>query len=307
MELSQLEYFKTLAQIRHFTRAANAIALSQPALSRAITKLEAELGVPLFERHGKTIFLTAYGQLFLQHVERALQELDNGRQAVAQLADPNRGTIALSFLHSFGLYLIPRIISEFNKLYPHIQFHLEQTNSVILSQQLLDGSADLVLCASVIVDKNIAWRSLGEEELFAVVPANHRLADRAAIDLYEFKDEPMITLKPRYGIRKITDQLFEQINLTPNITFEGEEISTLAAFVDMNLGVTIIPKTPGLNDLNLVFLHINNPHCSRNLGMAWNRRKYMAPPTVKFQQFLVDFFTNNADLSFTTNAHPANK
>lgn len=299
MELNQLEYFKTLAHINHFTHAAQNIAVSQPALSRSIAKLENELGVPLFDRVGKSIKLTQYGQTFLVHVERALQEISNGRQAIANLSEPDQGVVNLSFLHSLGSYLVPVLLSKFRKQYPKIQFSLNQNNSAFLTNDLVDGEMDLCLCSTLMTTETLGWISLCAEELFVVVPAKHHLAKRKSINLSEIAHEPFITFKPMYGLRLLADQFFETASIRPKITFEGDEIMTVAGLVDANLGVALIPHIPGLEHLNIVFIPVAYPNCSRPLGMAWNTNKFLSPAARKFQQFVIDFFKDNEKLPLT--------
>lgn len=290
MELNQLEYFRTLAYTNHFTQAARMISVSQPALSRSIAKLERELGVALFHRVGKTIRLTQYGQLFLIHVERVLQEIANGKQAIANLAEPDQGVVNLSFLHSLGSYLVPPLLSKFREKYPKIQFRLNQSNSAYLTKELIDGDADLCLCSTLMTTETLGWISLGTEELFIIVPSRHPLATRNSIQLREIEQEPFVTFKPMYGLRLLADQFFETASIRPNITFEGDEIMTVAGLVDANLGVALIPRIPGLTHLNIAFLSVDSPTCSRPLGMAWNTHKFFSPAAKKFQRFVIETF-----------------
>lgn len=291
MELNQLEYFKALAHINHFTKAARAISVSQSALSRSIAKLESELGVPLFHRNGKNIQLTRYGQTFLVHVERALQEISNGRQALLNLSEPDQGVVNLSFLHSLGSYMIPVLLSEFRKQYPKIHFSLNQNNSALLTRQLIEGKADLCLCSTLMTTETLGWVFLCSEELFIVVPGNHRLATRKSIRLEEVAEESFITFKPMYGLRLLADQFFETASVRPKITFEGDEIMTVAGLVDASLGVALIPHIPGLSHLNIAFLTVEAPTCARPIGLAWNTGQYLPPAARKFQQFVVDAFS----------------
>lgn len=298
MELNQLEYFKTLAHINHFTQAAQAISVSQPALSRSIAKLENELGVPLFTRVGKTIRLTQYGQIFLIHVERALQEISNGRQALSNLSEPDQGVVNLSFLHSLGSYLIPSLLSNFRKQYPKIQFRLNQNNSALLTNQLIDGETDLCLCSTLMTTESLGWVFLCAEELFVVVASKHHLATRKSIRLEEIVHEPLITFKPMYGLRILADQFFEASSIRPQIAFEGDEIVTVAGLVDANLGIVLIPRLPGLEHLNISFLAVETPNCTRSLGMAWNTNKFLSPAAKKFQQFVIDSFEDQTQFPF---------
>lgn len=291
MEWNQLEYFKVVAQLQHFTQAAKKLAISQPALSRSIAKLEEELGFPLFDRCGKSITLNQYGEIFLQHVELALQEITNGRQIIQDLLHPDHGTVSLAFLHSLGTNVVPTLLGRFRRLYPQIQFKLYQNGSTFILDQLSVGEIDLCLCASMPTKEAFGWTSLFTEELFVAVPVNHRLAARSHVQLQEIAGEPIVTFKKDYGLRILTDQLFKAAALQPDITFEGEEIMTVAGLVEAELGVALIPHIAGVDQIHIVFLPVSVPKCTRTIGMSWNKDKYLPPAAQKFKDFVIKSFS----------------
>ena len=115
MELNQLEYLLPLRHIKNFTKAAKSLNVSQPALSRSISRLEKDLNIPLFIRDSRKVNLTQYGQTFLTYAERILQELETARQDITNMAEPDSGVVNLSFMHSLGVYLVPELLKEFRK------------------------------------------------------------------------------------------------------------------------------------------------------------------------------------------------
>jgi DNA-binding transcriptional LysR family regulator len=290
MEWHQLEYFKTIAQLQHFTQAAEQLSISQPALSRSIAKLEEELDCPLFDRRGKGVVLNRYGQLFLRHVERALQEITAGRQVIQDLLHPDHGSISLSFLHSLGSNLVPGLISKFRSINPNIQFKLYQNASSFLLDQLDAGEIDLCLCAPIEKMDRIDWLPLFTEELFVVVPDGHRLSSRSSIHLNEIANEPIITFKQNYVLRILADQFFKEAGINPFITFEGEEITTVTGLVEAKLGVSLIPRISGLDKDTIHFLRVSKPKCQRSIGLAWTKEKYLSPAAQKFKDFVIAFF-----------------
>jgi DNA-binding transcriptional LysR family regulator len=145
MELQQLKYFRVAAELQHVTRAAEKLFVSQSAISRAITQLEEELGVKLFNRQGRAIVLTRYGQLFLDHVIRVHSVIDSARQALSKESGKETGTISLGFLPSLGLELVPRLIKEYRRKFPRIQFTLIQQTTKPLMEHLNNGNVDLCL------------------------------------------------------------------------------------------------------------------------------------------------------------------
>lgn len=290
MEWNQLEYFKTVAEMQHFTQAAKKLAISQSALSRSIANLEAELGFPLFERYGKKISLNNHGKIFLTHVERALLEISQGRQSVQDLINPEYGCVSLAFLHSLGSNIVPNLLGKFRQLYPKVEFKLSQNGTSFLLKQLVMGEIDLCLCSPMQNQDSIGWIDLFAEELFVCVPLNHPLAAKSQITLHEIAAEPIITFKKDYGLRILTDQLFQAADIQPLITFEGEEIMTVAGLVEARLGVALIPHIAGLNNENIVFLPISTPKCSRIIGIAWNKSRYLSPVAKRFKDFVAASF-----------------
>lgn len=291
MELQQLTYFRTLAHMQHVTRAAESLSLSQPALSRSIARLEEELGVPLFERQGRSITLNRYGQLFLKRVDRILKEFEEGKQELNDLVHPEHGAVALGFLHTLGTSLIPEIIGAFRAQSPAVSFQLIQSHSYSLLEQLDSGELDLCLLAEPTeTNVPIQWTSLWSEEVFAIVPLGHRLAGEPSILLEEIASESFVALKKGYALRRTTDRLFQQIGYTPQITFEGEEAATVAGLVAAGLGVSLLPELRGMDNSKIVQIHVREPKCQRVIGMAWIEGGYLSPAALRFKGFVLDYF-----------------
>jgi len=291
MDWHQLEYFHTLAQVQHFTRAAEKLSITQPALSRSIAKLEQEIGVPLFERRNKTIALNQFGEIFFRHADRALQEITAAQKEINDLIDPDRGVISLAFLHSLGPHLIPDLLGKFRQQFPNIQFKLYQNSSHLIHAQLRTGQIDLCLSSSPLeLEPGIEWLPLYTEELFIVVPTSHRLAGQGSINLLEIGTDPVITFKPDFGLRILTDQLFQQHDLSPTITFEGDEIMTVAGLVERGLGIAFIPHLKELDTMQLAFLPIADKNCYRTIGLARMGSRHISPAVKKFRDFIQQCF-----------------
>jgi DNA-binding transcriptional LysR family regulator len=287
MEWQQLEYFCTVARLEHFTRAANELAVTQPALSRSIARLEAELGVLLFEREGWSVRLNRYGRIFLRRAERALAEIREGMREIKDLTDPNHGTVALAFLHTLGTKFIPSLLRAFRRDYPRIRFHLCQNAAEIILAQLETREIDLCFTSPPVRRPGIGWADLLEEELYVLVPAGHRLAGRGTIELREVAKEPLICVKHGYGLRSITEDLCRQAGFTPRIAFEGEEVATIAGLVAAGLGIALIPEIPGLDPEKTVLLRLSKPRCRRVIGIAWAEGRFHPAPVEQFMQFTI--------------------
>lgn len=292
MEIQQLEYFKVVAEIEHMTHAAELLNISQPALSKSISNIEQEIGVPLFDRQGRSIVLNRYGKLFLERVNTILEEYNRAKQEINGLIMPGYGEVSLGFIHTLGMEIVPELMAHVHEKYPNIKFTLTQASSLNLLELLEEGDIDLCLSQRIeskIVD--IEWIELWKEELFVIVPENHRFANKDFINLSEIKDEPFVSIKKGNALRHIVDQLLKDVGIAKtNITFEGEDPHTVAGFVSAGHGISIIPDIKGLNEYNVRIISVKEPICERKIGVSWVKGRYMSPAATKFKNYLVEYF-----------------
>ncbi|WP_050182904.1 LysR family transcriptional regulator [Domibacillus robiginosus] len=290
MEWQQIEYFRVVARMQHITNAAEVLSISQPALSRSMAKLEEELGVPLFERQGRTIKLNEYGQLFLERADRIIKEFQEVKQEIQDLLDPEYGEICLGFMPTLGTYLIPNLVRSFQADYPNVKFQFKQNGNDLLLKQLEAGEIDFCLVSSIADNKQIEWTQLWNEELFLIVPSDHPLSRHESVTLQEIAKETFVLLEKGNGIRGITDRLFDEAGISPEITFEGEEIHTIVAFVAAGLGVTLIPEFKGIDWTRVSRIRIRSSNVQRAIGLASVKGRYVSPAAKRFQRFVTDYF-----------------
>ncbi|MEG7336040.1 LysR family transcriptional regulator [Bacillus sp. 0102A] len=291
MEWEQLEYFQTLARMQHVTKAAKSLSITQPALSRSIARLENHLGVPLFDRQGRSITLNQYGHIFSRRVQTMMKEYTEGKEEIQALLKPDQGEVSLGFLHTLGTTLVPDLIGSFQQEYPNIAFQLKQNHSYWLLERLKSGDLDLCLLASINPEKPIQWIKLWSEELFVFVPNDHPLANRESITLSEIAGERFILLKKGYALRMTVDELFEKANIQPNIIFEGEEAATAAGFVAARLGISILPDLKGLDQSKITKVRVSWPECQRVIGIAWIKGRFLSPVAETFKQYVISHFS----------------
>lgn len=292
MEWTQLQYFRAVAQLQHFTHAAETLSISQPALSRSIARLEEELGIPLFERQGRMVALNTYGRIFLNRVNRAIQEITLGQQEIQDLMDPLKGSVSLGFIHSQGSNLVPDLLGLFHQRFPEIQFKLYQnvTNQVL--DQLEAGEIDFCFCAQPLLRENVRWIQLLIEEIILIVQKEHPLAQRNTVKLNELSEEPFIAFKKELSLGEIIYEIFKEAGFTPKITFEGEEVGTVAGLVAAKLGIALIPKVRTVEIGGIAQVHVSDPKCQRVIGMAWIEGRYLSPAARHFKEFVLEHFLN---------------
>jgi DNA-binding transcriptional LysR family regulator len=289
VDLLQLRYFQVVARLQHMTRAAADLAVAQPSLSRTIARLEQELGVPLFDRQGRQIRLNHFGSAFLECVDRALAQLEDGRREVADLAGLEQGQVTLA---ATTLRWVPELLNTFRSRHPHVRFRLIQAETAAMRLQLERGESDLCLSGLPIEGPGIHSVPVLTEEIFLAVPSTHRLAERSSIRLGEVADEPFISLKPGYDMRDLTDQFCRQAGFAPQAVCEVDEPAAIRALVRAGLGVAFLPAASWrfVGEPEPVPLHVEAPSCQRILALAWREDRYLSAAARLFRQFMIDYF-----------------
>jgi DNA-binding transcriptional LysR family regulator len=283
----QLEYFRIVGRLQHVTRAAEQLGTSQPALSRTLARLEADLGVPLFDRIGRSIRLTRYGELFLKRVESALGQIEEGRRELADLTRPDRGTIALGFLRSLGAKYVPQLVRNFNAVHPEVRFTFTPNNSAALEEQLDSGDLDLAFTTVPVANSRLAWTRVTDQELVLIVPCNHRLAGRRHVALRDVADEPFVTFKRGHAFRRLTEGLCEEAGFVPSITFEGDDSSSVPGFVAAGFGVAIASEETA-SFSGVIGVRISVPSARRAIGIVWAKDRYLPAGARTFRDFTTD-------------------
>ncbi|PKG23472.1 LysR family transcriptional regulator [Niallia nealsonii] len=295
MEWQQFEYFRMLSKMQHVTKAAEALNISQSALSRSIARFEDEIGAPLFERQGRSIRLNVYGKMFLKHVDLIVREFEIGKQEIQELLRPGQGIVSFGFLHTLSTNLIPDLLSAFRMEFPKINFQLKQSPSHSLLEELQKGDLDLCLISPTEVKPPIEWQQLFSEELFIYVPRTHLLANQKSLYLHDLAEESFILLKKGYALRTLTEQMFKEAGIEPAITFEGDEADTVAGLVAAGLGVSILPALKGMDLNKIIKIPINSSKYNRVIGLAWINGRYLSPAALQFKNFIINHLSNMED------------
>lgn len=295
MELRQLKYFIEVAKREHVTEAADVLQVAQSAVSRQISNLEHELGAPLFIREGRNVKLTPVGKIFWKHIEVAIREIDKAVQEVREYLDPESGVIRIGFPNSLAANTLPRVISAFRQKYPRIRFQLRQGILTTLIKSVVNGEIDLAFVAPVPTDHDqVNGHILFTEEMMAVVPASHPLAEYDSIRLDQLHKEPFVMFREGFTLRKIVDDACRQAGFKPCVAFEGEDIDTVKGLVAAGLGVALLPEVTLIENTprETVKLSIIEPHVTRTVGVITPKNRELAPSINMFFQFVRSFYDN---------------
>ncbi|GMK40670.1 putative HTH-type transcriptional regulator YybE [Paenibacillus sp. CCS19] len=288
MELAQMEYFLTVARLQHVTRAAEELAITQPALSHSLGKLEDELGVQLFERSGRNVQLNRYGELFAARVERVMQEIAHGKREIQELADPDVGLVEISFLNVLGASVIPDLLRQFHKVHPRIRLDLHQGATLDVYGRVDAGKSDFGFCMKREFMGSVAWEPIGSFELFAVVPQSHEWAGRSSIKLNEMEGQPYIGLCSRCGLQQSIVDLLASAGAMPVSTYEAEDLQTVAGFVSAGLGVSLLPKSKGLSLAGIAWIPLETQMNTFEIGIEWKARRFLSPAAQRFRDFVLN-------------------
>jgi len=286
-----LRQFVAVAREEHMTHAAELLGVPQPTLSRSIARLEADLGLPLFARTGRSIRLTRHGRYLLESSERALLTLTTSLERLTGEADPGRGRVALGFLHTLGVEVVPRLIRDFRASYPAVRFALVQGGGQRVVAGLREGEIDLCLTAPLPSGPDVHGRALGEQRIALFVPAGHPLAERrGGVPLAVAAAEDFIVMEHGYGLRAITDAMCREAGFEPRIAFEGEEADTARGLVGAGLGVSLLPVTASsLADPAVAAVRVTAPRAARTVGIAWPADRPLTAPAVIFRDFALTY------------------
>lgn len=287
MQVQELRWFVAVVDEPHVSRTAAALHVSQPALSRSLRRLEATVGVQLFDRVGRALEPNAHGRLLAGHLRRALAEIDAGTEAVREAAHPEAGEVRLAFLHTLGTWLVPELVGAYRRDHPAVRFTLSQDTATVMADELLAGRHDLLLTSPRPDSDQIGWRKLLDEPLRLAVPPGHRLAGRRRIRLREVADEPFVMMEPANALRATTDALCARAGFAPRVAFEGQDAETLRGLVQAGLGVALLPARrdpPSSPPL----LAIADAGATRPIGLAWHVERYRSPAVRAFATFVAE-------------------
>jgi len=293
MNLSHLYYFRTLAKTQHYAQAAAQLYITQPNLSYAMAALEKEIGTCLFEKKGRNVILTKYGEVFLEYVTRALSELEAGQKKIRESTNISTGIIDLAFIYTLGSYFVPNLINRFLSYETNkgISFSLRHNNTDNIIKGLKNEKLDLGFCSYVDNEPDIEFTPVMEQELVLIVPRKHPLATLETVDLKQVAPYPMVTFIKECALRYFIDGLFKQVGILPQIACETEEDSAIASLVANDFGVAVVPQIPLLEHFDVKILPIVSPHYQLHIYLAYAKKKYLTPAVHQFRQFVIDHAT----------------
>ena len=294
MELRQLEYFQMASRLRNITRAAERLRVSQPNITVAIKKLEAELGIQLFDRSQKQLALTPEGAVFLNRIELALRNIQDAVLEVNDYKQLQKGTIKIGIPPMMGAYLFPKIFSSFQKKYSHLDIYLHEEGSMSIREQLERDDLDFGIIIISGATHNLQLLPMTTSQIVACVPENSPLAAKERLTKEDIAAANVIMLKEGSFLRQtILGKLKEQ-SITPNIVLESNQVVTIKGLVASGVGISflldmVLEDAPGVKAIPLeVPLFVD-------VGLAWKKDRYISKAAQSFIDFCRDTLRKHKD------------
>ena len=294
MTLLQLQYFSTLARVLHYTHAAEELHISQPTLSYSINELEKEMGVRLFEKQNRKIFLTESGERFLPYVKKAMQLLDEGVDVTRQTAGQATMNVRIGYFHSISASLIPSLVEKVyhSDVDRRIRFQFTEDTSFDIFNKLKNGDLDLAFCAHR--DDWADSITIMKQPLYLAVPADHELASKEYVSFMDFAREPMVMLDKPSSLRMLTDRIFSRHGIIPNVVFAVRECNAALQYVALKFGVAVLPEVPAMKTERIRAIPIDDPSREfiRTVYLSWDRSRPLSRAAQDVRNLIVSQYAS---------------
>ena len=276
MNLKDLKYFVTVAELKHFGKAAEACFVSQPTLSMQLKKLEESLGVPLLERQPRTVLLTAAGRLVLPMAREILRLSEDIRKTAVRLRDPGQGEFHLGAFPTLAPYLFPHLVPDLRRRYPDLRLYLVEEKTETLIGQLEIGRLDAALLAEPVDHPQFDHACLFEEAFLLAVPVTHPLAGRRQVRAEDLQAEALLLLTEGHCLRDQALEFCSMSGTRERDEFRATSLETLRQMVASGMGITLLPwltvQPPVQNPPELALVPFEAPQPSRRIGLYWRRQ-----------------------------------
>jgi LysR family transcriptional regulator, low CO2-responsive transcriptional regulator len=278
IEIGDLRIFLAVAKHLHFTRAGQEVHLSQPTISVRIRQLEEALGVKLFEQTGKKVALTEAGRLFEPYARKVMAALEDSLLAISELNGLERGSLKIGASTTPGLYLVPKVISEFKRRHPGIGIQLSIKNTREVEQEIVKNEFDLGFVGGHLITDEVEVVPWLADDIKLVVPPSHPLAFRKVVRLQDLPRQTFIFREPRSATRAVVDTTLSGLDLKVPTAAELDNPEAVKQAVLAGLGVAFLSTFTARTELesnSLVAVKVRGLNLSRELRIVYRRGKHL--------------------------------
>jgi LysR family cyn operon transcriptional activator len=295
--ISDIQAFLSAARALHFTRAAESLHIAQPTLSLAIRRLEKSLGTPLFNRVGRSVQLTPAGHAYRQAAAAALAQLTRARDALADLANLQSGTLRVGVTHILAVSLLPSALAAFHKRYPRIVLHAERLTSANVEKRLLDDAPDnppldLGITFSPPASPDLLAEQLFTEKVVLALPPRHPFASKKSLAFKMLANLPLALTTPDFATRRLLESTAAAQNIPLQIAMEFNDIPLLLATAPAAGLPTLIARHALPKNTPLTFIPIIAPTLTHTAHLLWHRDRHRSTAARTFTTLLTQSLKN---------------
>jgi DNA-binding transcriptional LysR family regulator len=292
MEFSQLETFVTVASEHSFSRAAERLFRTQPAISIALRKLEEEIGAPLFDRSKKQPELTAAGEEFLSYAQQLLSLRRESKESIEALTRLHTGRVRIGANESTSLYLLPQMILDYRKQHPDIKIEVARSSSERLPRELSERTLDCGIISYRPANPDLSLFPILHDELTLIMSPKHRLATASVIKIPDLGREHFIAHNVKSPARVKVVESFQKHNTPLNIVIELSTMETIKRFVELDIGIGFVPHICVQREIRegkLVAKNVQGFRYRRTLIVIYHRQKTQSHAAQAFLDLARDF------------------
>jgi len=290
--LKHLRYFTSLARHKHFGKAAEACFITQPTLSTAIKELEDTLGLALFERTKRRVFLTLDGENLLPHAQALLLQADEFMDLAQTRKGPLHYSLRLGVIPTIGPYLLPRIMAPLRQTFPDLTLYLKEDQTHRLLEDLHEGRLDLLILALPYQSEGIHHFIFHQDPFLVTVPKGHPLSHKDHIAQNDLQGESLLLLSEGHCLRDHALAACALTSYQENNEFAATSLSTIVQMVAGHLGITLLPKLAleggVLTNTDLVTIPMAAGSTGRDIGLVWRQTSQRTADFQQLGQYLQD-------------------
>ncbi|WP_028550535.1 cidABC operon transcriptional activator CidR [Paenibacillus sp. UNC451MF] len=278
MDMRHLQYFLEVAHWKSFTKAAQALYITQPTISKMIKNLEEELGVILFDRIGKRIELTDAGAVLLTQAQHIVKSFDDMTSHLDELMKVKRGRIRIGLPPMVGSNFFPRVIGKFREEYPGITLQLFEDGSKKVESEVGAGELDIGVILLPTNDELFESFSFVKQRLMLVVHPSHPLAESKEASLIDLKDDSFLLFHEDFALHDRIIEECERLGFIPDVVYKSSQWDFISEMVAANLGIALLPEAicRELDSKRLRTIPLTNPMIPWHLAMIWRKDSYLS-------------------------------
>jgi DNA-binding transcriptional LysR family regulator len=290
LNLNQLRVFYHAAKRLNFTKAAESLYITQPAVTAQVKHLENNCNLKLFKKKGRHVYLTDEGVTLYDYARKLFDYEKEIEDAIEDMRELKRGILRLGTTKAYARYFMPFLITSFHEAYPHVKIHLDEGSSLDMIHSLLKLKNEVAVIAKAENNPEISFIPFSHEEVVLIAARGHRFTRQGSIVLEDLADEPIIMKETGSGTRKLVNELFAQKNLTPNVLMETSNTEFIKQLVQRGDGISFVVREAvavELHEKKLATVPIKGRKVFLDVCIAYLKDQHLSPAGQAFLDILL--------------------